>query len=168
MKAKTFLLVALLFMPHMAYAEHPPATKPILSDVVGAFDQVLKCQAIIKIVVYYTDIYQVYKTELEKVPPNKQASKLREKLIKDWTTFESTSKDFKIWLQAHGFDAQAFERRAFITYQKQILTQIINDVHPRFIVLNSLNLTNLCNSTIDELGSILDVEGGIITPEDNN
>ena len=168
MKAKTFLLIAALFMPHVAYAEHPSATKPILSDVVGAFDQVLKCQAIIKIVVYYTDIYQVYKTELEKMPPNKQASKLRTKLIKDWENFESAARDIKIWLQAHGFNAQAFENRAFIAYQRQILTQIINDVHPRFIVLNSLNLTNLCNSNIDELGSILDVEMDITSPDNSD
>ena len=168
MKAKTFLLIAALFMPFTAYAKHPEHTRPLLLEVVGAFDQVLQCQALIKIVVYYTDIYQVYKTELEKSPPGKQASKMRAKLIKDWEHFESTSRDFKIWLQAHGFDAQRFENTAFITYQKQILTQIINDVNPRFIVLNSLTLINHCNSTIDELETALDFEGGIIAPENNN
>ena len=168
MKAKTFLLIAALFMPLTAYAEHPAATKPILSEVVGALDQVLKCQALIKIVVYYTDIYQVYKTELEKSPPSKQASDMRAKLIKDWENFESTEKDFKIWLQAHGFDALNFENRAFIIYQRQILNQIIDDVDIRFIVLNGLTLINLCNSTIDKLESNLGFEEGIITPEDNN
>ena len=168
MKAKTFLLIAALFMPLTAYAEPPSATKPIVSEVVGALDLALKCQALIKIVVYYTDIYQVYKTELEKSPENEQAADMRAQLIKDWENFESTSRDFKIWLQAHGFDAQAFENTAFITYQKQILTQIINDVNPRFIVLNSLTLINHCNSTIDELGSILDVEMDITSPDNSD
>jgi len=168
MKAKTFLLIAALFMPLTAYAEHPPATKPIVSEVVGALDLALKCQALIKIVVYYTDIYQVYKTDLEKIPPNKQASDMRAKLIKDWENFESAARDIKIWLQAHGFNAQAFENRAFIAYQRQILTQIINDVNPRFIVLNSIKLVNICKSTIDDIEAALDFKEGIITPEDHN
>ena len=168
MKAKTFLLFFLLFMPLTAYAEHPLATKPILSDVVGVFDNALRCQALIKIVVYYTDIYQVYKIELEKSPPNKQASDMRAKLIKGWTTIGFIIKDLKIWLLAHNFKAHSFENAAFVTYQRQILTQIINDVSARVLVLNSLRAINFCNKNIDDLSSILDVEESVTNPKDGD
>ena len=164
MKAKTFLLIAALFMPLTAYAEHPNATKPVLLEVVAALDQALKCQALIKIVVYYTDIYQVYKTDLEKSPENKQAVDMRAKLIKDWENIELTAKDLKIWLHAHRFNAQQFESITYVTHQRQLLTQIIDNISAKSVVLNSLILINGCNSTIDKLESVLDFEGGLITP----
>ena len=164
MKAKTFLLIAALFMPFTAYAKHPEHTRPLLLEVVGAFDQVLQCQALIKIVVYYTDIYQVYKTELEKSPENEQAADMRAKLIKDWENLELTARDLKIWLHVHRFDAQQFESMTYVTHQRKLLTQIIDNANAKSVVLNSLILINGCNSTIDKLDSVLEFEGGLITP----
>jgi len=166
MKAKTFLLIAALFMPLTAYAEHPNATKPVLLEVVSALDAALKCQALIKIVVYYTDIYQVYKTELEKSPENKQAADMRAKLIKSWERFELTAKDLKKWLHTHSFDAQTFETNQYLTHQRQFLTQIIDNLSAKSVVLTSLTNINSCNSHVDKLDSVLDVEEGLINPEE--
>ena len=158
MKAKLFLTITLLFMSFTAHAQQHETEKPVFPQVLEAFNLILKCQASIKIAVYYTDIYQVYRTDLEKNDPSEQASAMKEKLLKTWDDFEVIVVNLKSWLVSNGFSAQNFEREIYIRHQRHILSQIIQNTTAKKLVLETLKTINICESNIDELASVLDAE----------
>jgi len=158
MKAKLFLAIILLFMSFTAYARQHETEKQVFPQVLEAFNLILKCQAAIKIAVYYTDIYQVYRTDLEKNSPSEQAFIMKEKLLKNWFKFEAIAINLKSWLVSNGFFADKFERDVYQMHQRDILSKIIQNTTAKKLVFETLKTINLCESKIDELASVLDAK----------
>jgi len=158
MKAKLFLAITLLFMSFTAHARQHETEKQVFPQVLEAFNLILKCQAAIKIVVYYTDIYQVYRTDLEKNGLSEQAVVMKEKLLENWFGFEAIAINLKSWLVSNGFSAEKFERDVYRRHQRDILEQIIQNTPTKKLVFETLKTINLCESKIGELASVLDAK----------
>lgn len=148
MNAKYILAILAILIPIHAHAQAD--NKTILLNGLAILSE---CQANYKIAAYYTDIYQSYKLDMEKVEKNDSADQLKERLISDWNKAEDLilkMKNALIGMSAYPPDASA---KLYEIAQVKILEDIVNSVPAKTHIQKVFKRTSECSQSVKKLDS---------------
>ena len=122
MKTIYSFIILVFFISMPAYASHNSKDiKP--GDIHEAYKIVVQCQAGMKILAYYVDIYRTMNTFIDKNELAPGSAKVAEKLKADWKTLEELSIPLKVALIRRGINTDFLDNDFYKKQQADILAK---------------------------------------------
>ena len=143
MKTIYSFIILVFFISMPAFASHNSKDiKP--GDIHDAYKIVVQCQAGMKILAYYVDIYRTMNTFIDKNELAPGSAQVAEKLKADWKTLEELSIPLKVALIRRGINTDFLDNDFYKKQQADILAKGVVTKSIAHLT-NLMEFVNECN-----------------------
>lgn len=148
MNTKYILAILAILIPIHANAQAD--NKTLLLNGLAILSE---CQANYKIAAYYTDIYQSYKLDMEKVDKNNSADQLKDQLLSDWNKAEDLITKIRNALSSVGGYPPNAEVTMYEFAQNKLLQNIVKSVPAKTHIQQIFKNTSECKQSVDKINA---------------